>query len=350
MNVAVVGGGIFGCTTAILLAEEGYKVSLFEKSGHLLSQTSRKNQLRLHRGYHYPRSPETVDELHQSIPEFLSFYYDVTYHANEHIYAIAAEDSLVDPGQYLKFCDDNHLAYEIIDDCPYVTDKVALTIRADESLIDYIALHRIVEQKIMALGNKITVHLHTPFTPTMIEPFDLVVNATYANLNDLTPDDKQIEYQYEFCEKIIGEVPPTLSKISIVVMDGPFCCIDPLNGSAWNSLLGNVTYAVRSTEIGKVMSPDMRYDNLISNDHVLDLRLISTFDAFVASGRQYIRDFEKIKYVTSTYTHRVVLPHIDHTDARPTLLRWVSPKIVNIFSGKIDTCVRVARTLVSEIK
>jgi hypothetical protein len=350
VKVAVVGGGIFGCTAAIILADAGHQITLFEKEERLLTQTSRKNQLRLHRGYHYPRSPETVAELRQSLPEFTDFYHDVTYRAKQHIYAIAEEDSLVDPGEYLKFCDENRLPYEIIKDSPYLTDRIALAIKADESLIDSYALYRLVIQKLTARADKIMLRPETKFTAEQIDQYDLIVNATYSNLNELTPHEQQLEYQYEFCEKITGDVPRSLSKMSIVVMDGPFCCIDPLDGSSWHSLLGNVTYAVRATEIGKVMSPALRYEYLIANAATLDFRMISMFDAFIESGRRYIRDFEKIKYVTSSFTHRVVLPHIDATDARPTLLRWVSPKIVNIFSGKIDTCVRVANTLVSEIK
>ena len=59
-RVAVVGGGIFGCTTAWKLAKNGYEVDLFEKNDDIITQASSINQYRLHRGYHYPRSKETA--------------------------------------------------------------------------------------------------------------------------------------------------------------------------------------------------------------------------------------------------------------------------------------------------
>ena len=61
-KIAVVGGGIFGCTTAWKLAEIGYNVTLYEQNDDIITQASYVNQYRLHRGYHYPRSKETAEQ------------------------------------------------------------------------------------------------------------------------------------------------------------------------------------------------------------------------------------------------------------------------------------------------
>ena len=66
MKIAVIGGGIFGITTAFTLGKE-YDVELFEKNNDLLKAASGSNQFRVHRGYHYPRSMETVLEIIQEI-------------------------------------------------------------------------------------------------------------------------------------------------------------------------------------------------------------------------------------------------------------------------------------------
>ena len=60
MKIAVVGAGIFGVTIALKL-DKFHDVTLYESSRDIMTAASRTNQLRLHRGYHYPRSPETVD-------------------------------------------------------------------------------------------------------------------------------------------------------------------------------------------------------------------------------------------------------------------------------------------------
>ena len=49
-NTVIVGGGIFGVTTAIILAENGIKVTLLERNYDLLKQASLVNQTRIHSG------------------------------------------------------------------------------------------------------------------------------------------------------------------------------------------------------------------------------------------------------------------------------------------------------------
>ena len=105
MKIAVVGAGIFGVTIALKL-DEYYDVTLFESSRDILTAASRANQLRLHRGYHYPRSPDTVKTLLESIEFFTNEYKHSIVDSYDHFYCIAKEKSMTSPEQYLKFCDD----------------------------------------------------------------------------------------------------------------------------------------------------------------------------------------------------------------------------------------------------
>ena len=75
MKIAVIGGGIFGITTAFTLGEE-YDVELFEKNNDLLKAASGSNQYRVHRGYHYPRSIKTVLEIMKSENSFKKIFSD----------------------------------------------------------------------------------------------------------------------------------------------------------------------------------------------------------------------------------------------------------------------------------
>ncbi len=58
-KVAVAGAGVYGANIAISLAEAGHDVHLFDPLG-VLRAASAINQYRIHSGYHYPRSPETI--------------------------------------------------------------------------------------------------------------------------------------------------------------------------------------------------------------------------------------------------------------------------------------------------
>ena len=65
-RVAIVGAGIFGCTSAIRLASNSHNCVLFEAKSDIMQAASRVNQYRFHRGYHYPRGKETVNQLRKS--------------------------------------------------------------------------------------------------------------------------------------------------------------------------------------------------------------------------------------------------------------------------------------------
>ena len=103
MKIEVVGAGILGCTISTKLSKL-HTVDLYESSSDIMTAASRTNQLRLHRGYHYPRSPDTVNSLLRSINFFKKEYTEAVIDKFEHFYCIAKEKSLVSPDQYINFC------------------------------------------------------------------------------------------------------------------------------------------------------------------------------------------------------------------------------------------------------
>ena len=50
----------------------------------------------------------------------------------------------------------------------------------------------------------------------------------------------------------------------------------------------------------------------------------------------------ELEHVGSMFTIRTVLPGLDATDERPTLVTAVDERLVTVFSGKVGTCVRAA--------
>ena len=103
MKIAVIGGGIFGITTAFTLGEK-YDVELFEKNNDLLKAASGSNQYRVHRGYHYPRSVQTVLEIMKSENSFQKIFSDATVSNYEHYYCIAKKNSFTSAKQFVDFC------------------------------------------------------------------------------------------------------------------------------------------------------------------------------------------------------------------------------------------------------
>ena len=50
----------------------------------------------------------------------------------------------------------------------------------------------------------------------------------------------------------------------------------------------------------------------------------------------------RAEYLGSMFTVRTVLPNLDNTDARPTIVRKLKNNIISIFSGKIGNCIQAA--------
>ena len=59
-----------------------------------------------------------------------------------------------------------------------------------------------------------------------------------------------------------------------------------------------------------------------------------------------MKGIEKAEHVGSMFTYRTVLPFIDETDERPTIVEKVSDDMILLFSGKIPTCIDAAKQVV----
>ena len=344
MKIAVVGAGIFGCTIATKLSKN-FEVHLYEKSNDIMGSASRTNQLRLHRGYHYPRSPETVSSLLNSINFFVDDYKPAIIEDFDHYYCIARENSRVSAENYLSFCDDFNLEYEIVDDFKFVNqEKIALTVKVKEALLNYDAVYEICKERINKSSLKL--NLNTSFKKTDCEKYDLVINCTYSDINEILKSPTK-DYQFEVCEKIAVQMPEAMRRKSIVVMDGPFMCVDPY-GKTGNSLLGNVVHAIHSSNVGKIPQISDELSPLL-NRGLINKPKLTNFSKFIETGKNYIPSLSKSVYVGSMYTVRAVLPNMDDTDGRPTVVSRQDSNIINVFSGKIDTCVNAANEILEMI-
>ena len=176
---------------------------------------------------------------------------------------------------------------------------------------------------------------------------DYIINATYANLNHLLPEDKQKDYQFELCEKPVVKLPKKYKNKSVVIMDGPFMCIDPLGDTGWH-VMGNVVHAIHNTNTGKFPECDKKFDELL-NKGIVENPSITNIDKFIDSAKKFFVDIDKVKHIGSMYTFRTVLPNRDNDDARPTLVEKTTDNIFSLFSGKIGTCVNAAEEIMEQI-
>lgn len=346
-TVAVIGGGIFGCTAAVELARAEHKVTLFEAGSDIMQAASGINQYRMHKGYHYPRSADTIRSCMDATPSFEAEYKDAIIAHLTHYYAIAKEGSKVSGEQYLSTLREHGLAHNVVDSKIVNKDMIDVVVDADENLYDPAKLREIIRGRLAE--QNVDVRLNTRADVDELAEYDFIVVATYANLNDAFKrrTESHREYQYEVCEKIVVTIPDALKNTSIVVMDGPFMCFDPLGDTGY-AVMGHVEHAVHHRSVGN--TPEIPDEFLpLLNRGVISNPTVSNAQKFLDDAVRYIPPLKDAKHVGSMYTIRTVLPRVDHTDERPTIVTSIDDRVFSIYSGKIGNSVKAARDVVALI-
>lgn len=348
MKISVVGGGIFGCISAIKLRKKfpDANIVLFERNPGICWEASGINQYRLHEGYHYPRSPETVQQCQSGIKSFIEEYGDCLSSRKLHQYCIPKNGSKVSSEGFLRFLKEFNLPHEIPHQQYSILNSknIDLSVLVDESLIDIRNLIKKLQTQLDE--SKIIQIYNTKFQKRDIDDFDLVINCTYSNLNRLLDPNEQIDYQFELCEKPLIKLSEEFKWSSCVIIDGPFMCIDPY-GSTNYHIMGHVEHAIHHRNIGKFPEIPLSY-NCVMNCGITfkkDLEILTNFDKFVKHGKEFFNNFDPV-HIGSMFTIRTVLPNRESDDGRPSYITRHSDKLYSIFSGKIGTAVDIANQLI----
>jgi len=338
-KIAVAGAGIYGATIAIRLAQAGHSVRLFDPLG-ILRATSVINQYRIHSGYHYPRSPETIAETLEARAEFTQAFAPAIVRNSRHYYAIPKEGSATPPELFEKVMAQYSLAcrpvrpewmdFGFIDKCYEV----------DEQIYDPDTLRDTVISQITRLS--------IPFEKRALKPeerpgYDFIVWATYGlgpSLG-LFPNAK-----YQVAEKILIQLPPVLQHISLVIVDGPFTAFDPY-GRLEKSLFGsakNTNHWTTNNPNDPIPEPFAHMLNG-SGWEKIDF---SRFEAMRRDSMLGVPASKDAIYIGSRFTIRVV-ENNPISDRRTLYVQETSPGEIHIFSGKVVGAVKAARLVCERV-
>ena len=305
-----------------------------------------RSQYRLHKGYHYPRSDKTVDQLLTSLPRFLEEYDDAIERKYTQLYALAKNNSLTNKDEYLHFLNKHSLNYEIVNSLPIlINGKFSLIIKSSEYLINYKKLKKIVQERLKN-NPLINLKLNTEFQESDLNNYDFIIFCGYGLMSKIVPKELKKKYKFQLVEKLVVKTPLSLSKTSLVIIDGPFMCIDPIPDTKF-SVLGNVKKAVYQTSFG--------YEPTISKTNEKIIPWIDEYEEnktrfkdFIDHGAQYISDFKKCKFNYSMRGFRVIPENLESTDERLSIIRSHN-KYIEVLSGKIDSCSWVADKVLEKI-
>ena len=89
MKIAIIGVGLYGAYIANELCKnKKFNLDLYDKRKKILDSTAKKNQYRLHTGYHYPRSKETILQTIKGFKIFKKKFNKYLYFPKKNYYLI----------------------------------------------------------------------------------------------------------------------------------------------------------------------------------------------------------------------------------------------------------------------
>lgn len=338
-KIAIAGAGIYGATAAIRLAEQGHRVSLFDPLG-IMRAASAINQYRVHSGYHYPRSSETIRETIEARAEFIEVFAPAIVRNSRHYYAIPREGSRTPPDEYEKIMRSHGLALR---DCRpdwMNFDFIERCYEVDENIYDPEALRVEIESRIQALGIRFE---RRSFPTETRSEYDFVVWATYG----LGPSRGMFKgAKYQVAEKIMIELPRQLYGIALVVVDGPFTAFDPY-GSSHRSLFGSAKHTNHWTSTDRDEPVPARYAELLNGPEFTPFA-DTRFNAMRADCCLAVPAAKDAKYLGSRFTVRVVEDN-PQQDRRILYVQDGHPSEIHIFSGKVVSAVKAARLVCEKV-
>jgi hypothetical protein len=332
VKIAVVGAGIYGSTVAIKLAEHGHSVTLFDSLG-ILRAASAINQFRIHAGYHYPRSPETIDETLRARVEFQTTYPMAVVKNTQHFYAIPHQGSRTQPNVFETVMDNSHLPLRSVRPQWMNFDFIDRCYEVDEQIYDVGLLRSYIQQQIHDLEIRF---VNREFKQTESNDFGLVVWATYG----LSQSQGVFNFaKYQIAEKVLVELPFQLRGISLVVVDGPFTGFDPFGSSSY-SLFGSAEHTNHWTTTDPNDPYPTQFASLLNRPDFEPVEF-SKFNAMREDSALAVPASKEGRYLGSRFTIRVVENNPEQ-DRRTLYVLEPIPGELHIFSGKVVGAVKAA--------
>jgi hypothetical protein len=333
MKIAIVGGGFYGVYLAYKLSQNNkLQIDLFEKNNTILNETAIRNQYRLHTGYHYPRSLETIYQTILGYKKFKKEFKKFLYFPKNNFYLVHI-NSLISFNNYKKLFKNLNLNFKEINKkqiSTYIkTNCIEGVLNTGEGVILLEKLFYFFNKEIL---KKIKIHKSTNiskideksgkvYSETLIfTGYDYIINTTYTNPN-LGLDQDKFAIKYELTG-MVGIKNPFKKPLGLTIMDGNYCSLYPKN--KFYSTISSVKF----TPIIKSNS----YKEILKEKKLINEKTV--IKNIINDARKYIRlpqKFFELNLVTSTKVKLVA----DKNDTRISVIKQ-NNRLISILCGKLD--------------
>ena len=328
-KIAIIGAGIFGCSTALELAKEGYDVTVFEQDKEIMLRATKNNHNRIHYGYHYPRSLDTTKQSLDGLTSFLASYGEAVLFGFENYYAIAKDNSLTSAAQFKEFCKEAGIGYKLAypDEILINPSLISECYLVEEPIYDWNRLQHIV--KLRLSKSNVKLKLSTSFLDSS-ESFDFVINCAYSNVNTICRHVGVREIIFRMQDVIIPIFETDLTKIGLTIMDGPFCSIMPKGFEPGKFLLYHAKFSIVEEN---------------SSELKMDANVAECIDLIFDDSSRYYPFLKNVKVVDHWRASRMI--PISRNDQRMSeIISYVeNPNFITVFSGKVSTAVKIAKQI-----
>jgi glycine/D-amino acid oxidase-like deaminating enzyme len=351
-DIAVIGGGFFGCSLSTHLSRRGSSVVLIEQDQEFLTRASYANQARVHNGYHYPRSLLTALRSRVNYPRFRQDYASCIYDRFTHYYAVPRKYSKVTALQFRHFM--NRIGAPVKPVEPgirkmFSSDLVEEVFSVEECAFDATALRRIASDnldrsevtvcrgtevtRIRRDGKTLQLECERGGVPLEIEA-GRVINCTYSRINTILQRASlpPLKLKHEITEMALVEVPDELRAHAFTLMCGPFFSLMPFPARGLHTL-SHVRYTPHCS-----WSDSPETDIADAYKRLAEYPKQSKYEHMRRDAARFIPWFSRLTQRDSLWEVKTVLPQSEADDSRPILFCQAEsePRIWCIMGGKID--------------
>lgn len=347
-DVAIIGGGFFGCALSLLFRSITDRVLVIERGAELMTRASAVNQARVHSGLHYPRNFATAHRSLKNFPVFVETFRNCVQDDFEMLYAISKRNSHVRANRFesvFQLMNAPIRTAGAAQAALFDKDAIEAVFTCPEYAFDWIKLRQQLQSRMAE--NEISLRLETEahrvvrtqggqmeleLSDGSVITAETVFNITYAQLNTLLRNSGLNLYplKHELVEIALVTPPPELADLAVTVMDGPFFSLMPFPAEALYSL-SHVRYSPHAAWVDTPTDAS-------AYATAAQFQRQSRWRHMVNDAARYMPCVRNTKWVRSLFEVKTVLIRNEFDDGRPILMEEHKqmPGLFSILGGKID--------------